>query len=356
MSCSTSASPEITPVTTASILSENRLVVIILRGGMDGLSAVQPIGDPHLAQWRGNTTIGDPEGPTDLDGFFALHPSLSPLMGLWEKEQLAFAHAVSTPYRDRRSHFDGQDLLEAGTANFDNGRVRDGWLNRMMQSMPGANVETAFAVGSGALSILAGDAEISRWAPSADLVLSPKTLKLTQGLMTTHPLFNKAMSGIMDLTSGNTPLSAADGGEDLQETIREALQKQVETLTAPLEELCRAVLTLESELGDFWNRTTIVAMTEFGRTVRLNGTKGTDHGTAGAMLFAGGALKGGRVLTDWPGLEEADLYDRRDLRPTRDVRDYSAWLLRSLFGFEKSFLETVVFPGLIMAENPRLLL
>lgn len=394
MSCSIYASPETTPVTMASIPGENRLVVIILRGGMDGLSVVQPIGDPHFSQWRGNTDLRNPNTATDLDGFFALHPCLSQLAPLWKKEQLAFAHAVSTPYRDKRSHFDGQDLLEAGIPNFDNGRIRDGWLNRIIQAMPGATGETAFAVGTLPLSILAGDAEVSRWAPAADLVLRPKTLELTKGLMARHPLFDKAMAGISSLLADDAPLDTSTDESDPEAMVQLAMQLQVrngrtgeaiarfaakklkgdtriaafsigewdtharqsKSIEPPLRDLCQAILTLEAELGGLWEKTTVVAMTEFGRTVYLNGTNGTDHGTAGAMLFAGGALKGRRVLADWPGPEEADLYDRRDLYPTRDVRDYSAWFLRSLFGFNKSFLETSIFPGLQMTEDPKLVL
>lgn len=355
---------------------------------MDGLAVLPPVGDPDFGQWRRDTT-----GALPLDGFFALHPALAPLLPLWESGELGFAHAVCTPYRDRRSHFDGQDLLEAGLPDFQTGRIRDGWLNRVLQSFPGARPDTAFAIGFGAQAICAGDAEVSRWAPAADLVLGPQTLERVQDLMRGHPLFGAAMTRILDLASCGRGCDLADAPQSQEARVREALLGQIRgnqtsaaragfaaeklrgatriatfsigdwdthadqarALQAPLSELATAILTLKAGLGPVWATTAVVAMTEFGRTVQLNGTKGTDHGTAGAMLFAGGAIRERRVLTDWPGLAETDLYDRRDLRPTRDLRDHCAWLLHGLFGLERGFLETTVFPGLVMGNDPGLL-
>ena len=141
--CSAAAMPFLTPVTFASVPGENRLVVIILRGAMDGLDVVQPYGDPYLRGLRQTLSVGPGQGASDLDGFYALHPGLEPLRELWTQGEMGFAHAVSTPYRDKRSHSDGQDLLEAGTAA--QGPVRatqDGWLNRLLQVIPGATAET----------------------------------------------------------------------------------------------------------------------------------------------------------------------------------------------------------------------
>ncbi len=132
--------------------------------------------------------------------------------------------------------------------------------------------------------------------------------------------------------------------------------RQRAALPRALEQIQTAILTLKQELGAIWEKTAIVAMTEFGRTVRLNGSGGTDHGTAGAMLLAGGAVQGGRVVTDWPGLDEAALYNRRDLLPTRDLRAHTGWMMRDLFGVESHLLESTVFPGLDLGDNPGLIL
>jgi uncharacterized protein (DUF1501 family) len=133
-------------------------------------------------------------------------------------------------------------------------------------------------------------------------------------------------------------------------------RRQDNALPRALGQLADAILTLQTGLGPVWAKTAVIAMTEFGRTVRENGTQGTDHGTGGAMVLAGGAVRGGRVLGRWPGLDEADLYDRRDLLPTGDVRDYAAWALRSAFGIERAVLEGQVFPGLSLGADPGLLL
>ena len=142
LGCSAAASPLWTRVSFAAAPWDTRLVVIILRGGMDGLDVVRPYGAPEYAALRGSLAA---EGGADLDGFFGLHPALSPLMPLWARGELGFVHAVSTPYRDKRSHFDGQDLLEAGTGDL--AGARDGWLNRMLQLVPGVEAQTAFALG-----------------------------------------------------------------------------------------------------------------------------------------------------------------------------------------------------------------
>ena len=149
LGCSLAASPLITPVSFAAAPWDRRLVVIILRGGMDGLDVVRPVGDPDYAALRPRI---DTQAPIDLDGFYAMHAGLAPLKPLWRKGQLGFVHAVSTPYRNKRSHFDGQDLLEAGTASL--AGVRDGWLNRLLQNVPGAAADTAYAIGHSDLKSL----------------------------------------------------------------------------------------------------------------------------------------------------------------------------------------------------------
>lgn len=394
LGCSLAASPLLTPLSLAATPGENRLVVILLRGGMDGLDVVRPYGDPAYAALRGDAGLNDPEGATDLDGYFALHPALGPLMPLWRQGQLGFAHAVSTPYRDKRSHFDGQDLLEAGISDGANGLPRDGWLNRTLQHLPGRTAQSAYGIGQDSLAVLAGPAPVQRWTPTSDLVLSPQAVRLAELIMKEDPAFDAAFQqALMIADSDGDPVSvtASDkqkaaminankaskkegnteqqvarfAGKRLREDTRIASfsingwdthQRQDVSLSKALDRLTQTILTLQGTVGGpVWNKTTVVAVTEFGRTAKINGTKGTDHGTGGLMVLAGGGLRGGRVLGDWPGLDEAQLYDRRDLMPTRDVRSVLGWLLHSQYGLPASTLETSIFPGMEMGSDMGLL-
>ena len=388
LGCSAAASPLMTPVNFASAPGENRLVVIILRGAMDGLDAVRPIGDPGLAALRGGM------GKTaDLDGFFGLHPALRPLLPLWAKGQLSAVHAVSTPYRDRRSHFDGQDLLEAGMGMDALGQTRDGWLNRLLSLMPGAEAETAYAIGRADMLLTRGASPVANWAPDAALTLSPQAEMLLERVLHDDPLFRSAALEAISLSQAGLPegeeITESDMMNAMAQSSRSAQRgaapseiarfaasrlrgdtriaafslagfdthaRQDRSLPRALERLTEAILTLEEGLGPVWEKTAIVAVTEFGRTARLNGSGGTDHGTAGAMILAGGALHGGRVIADWPGLGETDLYQRRDLRPTRDLRAHLAWMLRPMFGVSAAELTRTVFPGLDMGNDPKIIL
>ncbi len=374
--CSAAAHPLLTTMTFAAAPWEARLVVIILRGAMDGLDAVQPYGDPLLAGYRPNLPVGPEHGARDLDGFFAMHPALGPLWPLWQAGELGFVHAVSTPYRDKRSHFDGQDLLEAGTAAIGAG-ARGGWLNRFLQVMPGVEGETAFAVGRDEMRVLDGTAPAMHWSPDVDVTLTPETEALLTHLYARDPLFapaaaeGMALAKVVDRTElpplpdgqGRRDPLAAFAADRLRGETRIAAyslngwdthQGQAGGLKRSLGELSRSILTLRDELGGIWSKTAVLAMTEFGRTARENGSRGTDHGTGGAMLLAGGALRGGRVYGRWPGLDEADLYAGRDLMPTADVRAYAAWAMRGLYGIGRDVLEDSVFPGLAMEDDPRI--
>jgi uncharacterized protein (DUF1501 family) len=368
MGCSLAASPFLTPISLAAAPWDARLVVIILRGGMDALDVVQPYGAPEYAALRAGLNAGPRNGAPDLDGFFALHPRLAPLMPLWHQGDLGFVHAVSTPYRDKRSHFDGQDLLEAGTGNLSG--VRDGWLNRMLAQVPGVEARTAFAIGQGEMKVLAGASPVAEWAPDADLAISPQALRLADLVMQEDPAFHAALSEAMILSDGENGSSgrgrphikvAEFAAAQLRGDCRVASfsingwdthNRQERGVGAALDRLSDTILTLKQDLGaPIWQNTVIIAMTEFGRTVRVNGTGGTDHGTGGAMLLAGGAIRGGRVLGDWPGLAEADLYDRRDLMPTGDVRAPAAWIMRGVTGLDRQKLQSVIFPGLDMGHD-----
>ena len=393
LGCSLAASPLLTPVSFASAPWDSRLVVIILRGGMDGLDIVRPVGDAGFAALgRGIEAAGAAEAAEaaerDLDGFFALNPALDGLMPMWRAGELGFVHAVSTPYRDKRSHFDGQDMLEAGTASLTGGQTRDGWLNRMLQAVPGLSGETAYAIGREEMLLLTGAAPVSEWSPDADLDLSPQARLLLDLVYSRDPAFRAAASEALALTEtlgladGAPPepegmqasmLAATRGGghlriarfaaERLTGAARVAAfslngwdthRQQARTLRPAATRLAETLTELRDGLGPAWDKTAVIAMTEFGRTARLNGTGGTDHGTGGAMVLAGGALRGGRVHGDWPGLADSALYNGRDLMPTRDVRAYPAWVMHDLLGINKRAIEGAIFPGLEMGSNPGL--
>ena len=380
--CSLAAHPLMSTVTFAAgrPLGDHRLVVVILRGAMDGLDVLRPYGDPDFAGLRPSVIKGG--AGTDLDGFFTLHPALSDLVPLWAKGELGFVHAASSPYRDKRSHFDGQDMLEGGTGmDVPVSEIRDGWLNRLLQSVPGLTAQTAYSVGISEMPILKGAAPFAAWAPEQSLDLSAASRLLLEKVYESDPLFHAASAQAMELSA---PLAEADAqgkkptgpfGDDLAladftaERLREETRiasfsiagwdthrGQASSITKPLQRLSQVIQRLHDQLGDTWGKTLLVAMTEFGRTARENGTQGTDHGTGGAMVLAGGALKGGRVMGDWPGLSEAALFERRDLMPTTDVRAWAGHALRGMYGFDKSLIEQVIFPGLILPRDPGLVL
>ncbi len=386
VACSAAAHPFLSTVTLAQSdgaapLGDHRLIVVILRGAMDGLDAVQPIGDPLFAGFR--PTLGRGTGVIDLDGYFGLHPGLGDLKPLWDAGQLGFVHATSTPYRDKRSHFDGQDLLEAGTGtDMAPGAARDGWLNRMLQVVPGMRAETAYALGRDAQPMLQGVAPSRLWTPDVTLDLSAQSRLLLEHIYHDDDLFREAADEAMALAAQGVPEGEAEPGvnarlREVDTLIDFAVERlaaetriaafslsgwdthrgQGHTLPLGFARLVRMILRLRDGLGaEVWGRTTLLTMTEFGRTVRENGSNGTDHGTGGVMLMAGGAVRGGRVMGPWPGLAEGDLYDRRDLMPTTDVRAWAAWAMRGMYGFDRSVLEGAVFPGVQMGDDPGLIL
>lgn len=383
--CSAAAHPLMTTVTLAKsatgALGDNRLIVVILRGAMDGLDVVRPVGDADYAALR--PTLLAKRGP-GLGTFFELHPALAGLMPLWDRGELGFVHATSTPYRDKRSHFDGQDMLEAGTGmDVPLVSVKDGWMNRMLQSVPGLASETAFALGADAMPLLHGRAPFMTWAPEQKLPISAQGEALLTAIYHDDPLFADASDEAITLSRGFDP-EAADpmmapkvkpgaGVKDVevladyaaghlrQDTRIAAFslsgwdthRSQVQAIQVPLTRLQGLTLALKEKLGpEVWGKTLLLAATEFGRTAHENGSDGTDHGTAGAMVMAGGALKGGKVYGAWPGLADANLYAGRDLMPTSDVRAWAGWAMRGMYGFDTGLVERTIFPGLDLGQDP----
>ncbi len=372
--CSVAASQLLTPVSFAAAPGENRLVVVLLRGAMDGMDVLRPVGDPAYAGLRPTLSR---TGGVPLDGFFALHPDAADLLPLWHAGQLGFVQAVATPYRAGRSHFVAQDALETGSGGADGngGAAGDGWLNRAVGLIPGAGAQMAVSVGRERLMILDGDVPTAHWFPAEETGLSSQGIALLTRLHEADPLLAATYAEAQALTQATaaeripkdakalSQLGSYVAGR-LRDDARIASfslggwdthQGQARTMSDQMPLLASTLLAIRDGLGRAWDTTLVLAMTEFGRTARENGSTGTDHGTGGMMIAAGGALRGGRVFGQWPGLADGQLLAERDLMPTGDVRAYAGWALRSLFGIEAQALERVVFPDLDLGADPGLL-
>ena len=352
-----------------------RLIVVILRGALDGLATVAPLGDPDYAALHGSIAL-TPNGPhaaTMLDSFFALHPAMPEFVRMYRQQHAAVIHAVATPYRDR-SHFDGQDVLESGFAG--PGRVQSGWLNRALEALPrGDRVMSALAIGPTAPLVLRGAAPTVGWAPvalpQADDDTASRLIELyqhrdpalatalSQGLQlekTAHGEQMKMKPGgnnaaAMRLVArGAAKLMGADDGPRIAALAFDGWDTHaneggpIGRLALLLSGLDGALAEFEIGLGERWRDTVVVVATEFGRTARINGTEGTDHGTGTVALLAGGAVKGGRVISDWPGLKPASLHEGRDLAPTTDLRAVLKGVLRDHLGIAERVLAETVFP------------
>jgi len=360
-----------------------RLVVIILRGALDGLSAVGPVGDPAYAALHGKIALllSGEHPALPLDGFFALNPAMPVFARLYQEGHAAVVHATATSYRER-SHFDGQDVLESGHAG--PGFVQSGWLNRAIAALPvGERVASkgGLAVGPSTPLIMRGAAPVLGWAPHAlpaatdDLAARVLDLyaqrdpvlqaALVKGLETEKIATREGMSGEtarprggMDSAAGMRLaaegavklIAAGDGprvaalafdGWDTHANEGGATGRLAQLLGG----LDGAFETFEKGLEAYWKDTAIVVITEFGRTARINGTIGTDHGTGTVAFLVGGAIKGGRVIADWPGLKDEELHERRDLRPTTDLRAVLKGLLNEQLGISAQVLADKVFPG-----------
>src|SRR5882724_1227927 len=324
-----------------------RLIVVILRGALDGLATVAPTGDPDYAALHGSIalTSNGPHAAIMLDSFFALHPAMPEFARMYKEKRAAAIHAVSTPYRDR-SHFDGQDVLESGFAG--PGRVQSGWLNRALEALPrGERVMSGLAIGPTTPLVLRGAAPTVGWAPAALPQADDDTAMGDD--MKPKPGTNNA--GAMRLVArGAAKLMAADDGPRIAALAFDGWDTHaneggpVGRLAQLLGGLDGALAEFETGLGERWRDTVVVVATEFGRTARINGTEGTDHGTGTVALLAGGAVKGGRVISDWPGLRPASLYEGRDLAPTTNLRAVMKGVLHDHLGLAERVLADTVFP------------
>ncbi len=373
-----------------------RFLTIVLRGALDGLAVVAPVGDPDWGKLRGDKALlltgSTPALP--LDDFFALNPAMPNLHRLYQAGQATIVHAVATPYRER-SHFDGQDVLESGVPK--PGAADTGWLNRTLAALePGGQADPhprqAFAVGPITPLVVRGPAPVLSWVPpKLPPVGDDTTMRLLDLYSHTDPTFARvleeriglaaiARADAMNSEPGEERPAIQGGGiAQLRSYFADAAGAAAKFLAEPegprvgalafdgwdthvnegidkgrlanlLGALDGAIAAIETNMGEAWHETVVVLITEFGRTAHINGNDGTDHGTATVALLAGGALKGGRVIADWPGLKEADLYEKRDLKPTADLRAVLKGLLRDHLRADEQRLEATVFPDSAAAK------
>ncbi len=362
--------------------TDARLVLIILRGALDGLAVIAPYGDGHYERLRGDLALpapGSVNGALKLNGMFALNPSLINLHARYQQKELLVLHAIASPYRER-SHFDGQDLLENGTTQPH--AALDGWLNRAIPGMVGLqhhlSEEFAMAFAQNMPLVLRGNQRVGSWAPSRLPLTDDDTLQRIADMYANDEYFASRLQTAMQTNAianeKNDEVSMNDGkmnaklNSPLINVVSAAgkMLKQVDgprvavmeasgwdthanqgaatgQLATRLAGLDTAIEALRVELAETWQQTTVMIVTEFGRTVAINGTRGTDHGTATCALLVGGAVNGGKVIADWPGLASHNLYQGRDLMPTLDLRSVFKGVLHDHLGVSESLLETKVF-------------
>lgn len=347
-----------------------QLVVVMLRGGLDGLAAVTPRDDPALDTLR-------PPGERSrvanlsLSPAFALHPALATLHDWYGSGELLVAHAVASPYRER-SHFDAQQLLESGGNR--PYELSTGWLGRGLQ----LRQQGAIALNEALPVALRGAEQAATWTPERELPSHDADLpQRLRAMYANHPQLTQALQQALEQQSMAGSGGGMDGGNPRDGAFAmlarqagsflanpkgprvawlelggwDTHNQQTNRLQRMLSQLDGGLRELRAALGPRWATTSVLVMSEFGRTAAFNGTGGTDHGTAGIALLAGGAIAGGRVLADWPGLASAQLFQGRDLRPTRDVRSLIAPLLGRHLGLASAQIEHIVLPGAPPAEE-----
>jgi uncharacterized protein (DUF1501 family) len=367
-----------------------RFLTIILRGALDGLATVAPVGDPDWIALRGDNALTlDGKTPAlRLDDVFALNPAMRNLHRMFQAGEAIIVHACATPYRER-SHFDGQDLLESGLPK--PAPSDSGWLNRALSGLaPGGRVDPkggkVFAVGPVTPLVVRGPAPVLSWTPPR---LQPAGEDTLMRLLDLYRHTDTALARALEERIGLAAIARAGGMEtepqpgqprpagaqagQVRAYFAESAGSAAKFMARPdgprvgalafdgwdthadegavsgrlaalLGALDGAVAAIETGMGAAWRDTVVAVVTEFGRTARINGTEGTDHGTATIALLAGGAVKGGRVIADWPGLKTANLRDQRDLAPTTDLRAVIKGVLRDHLRVPDMMLAAKVFP------------
>ncbi|CAD5920912.1 hypothetical protein PCC9214_00652 [Planktothrix tepida] len=369
--------------------SPKRLIVIFLRGGIDGLNVVVPYAEPEYYAARPVIAIPKPgteKGVLDLDGFFGIHPALSPLMPLWKQGNLAFIHAVGSPISNR-SHFEAQDQLETGTPNSQ--KTPDGWMNRLLGVLPGHTPVEAVSVGTVIPRILSGSQSVANITLNSNstrelpidgeqvkaafdqLYASNDALSLAyrEGRSAREQLL-KELDAEMEAANQGAPLPKGFAGEARQLASLLVRDPSIQlafmalggwdthinqgaatgVLANRLNPLAEGLAVLVERLGEVYRDTTVVVMSEFGRTVHENGNGGTDHGYGNVMWLLGGAVQGGKVYGKWPGLAKSELFEQRDLKVTTDFREVIAQILLSNFKLNSEQLLRV-FPNFTPSQT-----
>ncbi|MBO9545553.1 DUF1501 domain-containing protein [Caulobacter sp.] len=377
-------------------LAKKKLVVVICRGGMDGLSVSPPVGDANYANLRGSIAL-KPEQVLKLDDTFGLHPALKTVHALAQQGQARIAPAIASPDR-ARSHFEAQDVLETGAAHVYG--TETGWLNRTLEALAPARKVEGLSVGTTAPLILRGKVQAASWSPGKGVDETARLPTLLQDLYRNDPMLGpafargletetmaqQAMTAMaatpaMNVAAASTPgmmqpapMSATQANDRQNRAGSEAARKlgstlggfmtqaggpqiaaisldgfdthagqlgQIATRLTYMDAVLDGLLT---GLGAEWKNTVVIAVTEFGRTARVNGTGGTDHGTASTGLILGGALKKGGIVGDWPGLAQNALFENRDTAPTLDMRGLFKGVLADHMAVDRVVLESKVFP------------
>jgi uncharacterized protein (DUF1501 family) len=372
--------------------TDSRFVFVLLRGALDGLSAVPPVGDPDYAGLRGQIAIphfnqGGEGAALPLTSEFGLHPALTFLHRSYAAKELAVLHAVASPYRER-SHFDAQNVLESGDHRPHGSTT--GWLNRALATQPELAREAGVALGANVPLAMRGPAEVASWSPTRLAALDEDTLARITDLYARDPLLAQRLADALESDAIATAAQKAaedEAAPTMTDTVstdanakRNYNARYSETARAAAGFLKRddgprvamfdttgwdthanegastgqlalrlrgldvALEEMRKSLGPVWRKTVVLVATEFGRTAAINGTRGTDHGTGAAAFLLGGAVRGGRVIADWPGLARASLHENRDLKPTRDLRSVMKGVLRDHLGVAPAALESQVFP------------
>ena len=363
---------------------KSRFVFVILRGALDGLAAVPPYGDRDYTSLRRDLAM-PANSVLPLNDLFGLHPSLTFLRESFGARELIVFHAIASPYRER-SHFDGQDVLESGYVRAH--AAQSGWLNRALAAIPegrASETELGVALGQNIPLVMRGPAAVTSWSPSKLAALDEDTLERITDLYSGDPVLAARLADALaaDAIADSPMMSASTlapnprnkleaargGGARYAEVIHAAAEflghddgpkvavfdttgwdthanegAAQGQLAGRLAALDSGLRTLKQQLGPVWNDTAVLLATEFGRTAAINGTRGTDHGTATAAFLVGGAVRGGRVITDWPGLSSRALYQGRDLMPTQDMRSVLKGVMEEHLLIPARALDTTVFP------------
>jgi uncharacterized protein (DUF1501 family) len=365
-----------------SAANRKKVIVVICRGGMDGLSVAPPVGDGEYRGLRGALALGDTALP--LDGTFALHPQLIAVHALAKAGEARIVPAVATPDR-ARSHFEAQDVLETGAAGVYS--TTSGWLNRTVETLSAHRKIDALSVGPTAPLILRGKVQTASWSPGRSVDAEARLPSLLQDLYRNDPLLGPALArGLATETMAKDATAGLGGGQpammagkpsggpgaqqgrEAAKTLGQSLAgfmrepggptvaaisldgfdshaNQAGLLTQRLAYLDAVLDGVHTGLGPEWKNTVVLVATEFGRTARANGTGGTDHGTASTALVLGGALKPGGIVGDWPTLKQNALYENRDVTPTLDMRGLFKGVLAEHMGVDRAALDNTIFPS-----------